>query len=338
MQRVQAVRGNWAGAIAVLALWGLAGCGTVYTPQPTVTPTLAPMAARGTLAVAPGDFYTPIPPTPTFTPVPSPTPVVYVVQSGDTLLGIALQYGVSVDALRDANGLENPQFLSIGQALIIPVGHEEVQVTLGAPGENLILPTPTPLPLSLAGVTFYHTPVGGLWCLGEVVNDSQGPVTNLQIQVVLVDAAGNPLDVGMTLAAADYLPGGARAPFALLFKSPPANVATVRATLVRAEPIGEITAAFVPLAVAGGAGAVSGPQYRVSGQVVNDSGVAVERVTVVVTIYDARQRVLGYRQAQLMAEGVLEAGTTLPFAVLLTPQGLESPANFSILAWGSRIP
>ncbi|MGC8878574.1 MAG: LysM peptidoglycan-binding domain-containing protein [Anaerolineae bacterium] len=52
----------------------------------------------------------------------TPTPVIYVVQSGDTLLAIAAQYGVSVQDLQAANGIEDPTRLQIGQQLIIPVG------------------------------------------------------------------------------------------------------------------------------------------------------------------------------------------------------------------------
>ncbi|AQX18092.1 MULTISPECIES: M23 family metallopeptidase [unclassified Bartonella] len=43
----------------------------------------------------------------------------YIVQSGDTLLSIAQQLGVSVDALRLANGI-NANSIYIGQSLIIP--------------------------------------------------------------------------------------------------------------------------------------------------------------------------------------------------------------------------
>jgi murein DD-endopeptidase MepM/ murein hydrolase activator NlpD len=44
----------------------------------------------------------------------------YTIQAGDTLFGIAYQFGTTVDALLAANPDVNPKFLSIGQALIIP--------------------------------------------------------------------------------------------------------------------------------------------------------------------------------------------------------------------------
>lgn len=47
--------------------------------------------------------------------------VLYVVQAGDSLLGIASRYNVTTDALVQANNLANPDFVFSGQRLIIPV-------------------------------------------------------------------------------------------------------------------------------------------------------------------------------------------------------------------------
>lgn len=303
------------------------------TPLPTVTPTL-----RTTAPLSPGGFLTPIPPTATLTPAPSPTPVVHIVAQGNTLFGIALEYGVTVEALVQANGLDVSQYLRIGQALIIPVGlaEEAAELGLAAPVGHMILATPTPLPLDIVGVTLYQTPVGGVWCLGEVVNTTGSPVTNIQVQVTLAAANGMPLQSGVALAAADYLPPEARAPFAVLFKAPPAGYADAQVSLLRGETVSAITAGFVPLDVAQAAGAVSGPQYRVTGLLVNNTGAAARRLTVVVTLYDRAGQVLGYRQTVLDAETPLPAGQSREFKILLTPQGLEPPASFQILAWGAR--
>jgi LysM repeat protein len=46
---------------------------------------------------------------------------VHVVQWGETLSLIASRYGVTVEAIMAANGLEDPNFLYVGQRLIIPV-------------------------------------------------------------------------------------------------------------------------------------------------------------------------------------------------------------------------
>ena len=98
----------------------------VVTPPATPTSTPAPTRAA--------------PPTPQYTPTPRPDgAVVHVVQEGDTLFGIALQYNVSLDELRRLNaGTLGPNdLLQIGQEIIIS----------GAP---LTLPTPTPTPETAA--------------------------------------------------------------------------------------------------------------------------------------------------------------------------------------------
>lgn len=46
----------------------------------------------------------------------------YTVVSGDTLSGIALRYGVTVDAIVSANGIQNPSLIYPGQRLSIPIG------------------------------------------------------------------------------------------------------------------------------------------------------------------------------------------------------------------------
>jgi hypothetical protein len=114
-------------ALATLGLSSLRGGGAVTalaspSPQPTdvalptatiePTPTLAP-----TPEVTPSAAPT-VAPTPELTPAPSHA--TYTVQSGDTLSRIAKQYGTTVQAIVDLNGITDPASLKIGQVLLIP--------------------------------------------------------------------------------------------------------------------------------------------------------------------------------------------------------------------------
>jgi hypothetical protein len=122
------------GAAAVLAVGSIAaaaattqGFGLLAAPRSSPTP--APTATP-----SPSQSPTPVPtpsPTATPTPVPSSTPVpatptpaatvhTYRVRSGDTLSSIAQRFGVSTQALINANNLADPNNLSIGQVLVIP--------------------------------------------------------------------------------------------------------------------------------------------------------------------------------------------------------------------------
>jgi len=60
------------------------------------------------------------------TPAPASTPSstagqkIHVVQESETLSEIARMYGVTTDELAQANGLDNPNAIRVGQALVIP--------------------------------------------------------------------------------------------------------------------------------------------------------------------------------------------------------------------------
>ncbi|MFO7680828.1 MAG: lamin tail domain-containing protein [Chloroflexota bacterium] len=49
-------------------------------------------------------------------------PTIHVVQSGETLGSISQRYSVTVEDIMVANGLDNPNIISVGQEFIIPIG------------------------------------------------------------------------------------------------------------------------------------------------------------------------------------------------------------------------
>lgn len=319
-----------AAIVCAAALVLLAGCGDVELVTPDTTPP-AGLQPIGAPSATPGGFATApfAPPPATDTPGPTPTPVVYIIQAGDTLGGIAAAYGVSVQALQAANGIDNPLLLQIGQRIIIPTGEEPVQAAGG-----LLLPTPTPLPFAVRGVGFYETPVGSLWCLGEVINTTTFSLTNMLVQVALYDAAGNYLVNGDAFVVADILPPSERAPFGILFISPPPGFASHQVTVLRGEVTGELSAGYVPLVAEGLEGVPSGPQFDVSGAVRNASATqSIGTGTVIVTTYDEEGRVTGFRQQELQVAGGLAAGASVPFRVVLTTHK-DAPAEFSVIALG----
>jgi LysM repeat protein len=321
-------------SVLAAALMAVTACGKVVTPQPTVDTvpaSTAPPAATPTprpTATAPLT-----PPAATTTPTVTPTPIIHVVQEGETLLSIAFDYGVNLQALQTVNGIENPQFLQVGQNLIIPTGEEETGVTPG-----LLLPTPTPLPFSLEGIAFHETPVGSLWCMGDIVNTTAFTLTNVQVHVTLFDAAGERLTETDAFAAVDLIPPGARAPFGILFTNPPPGWTSPQVTIVRGEAAGALAASYVPIAVIEKDGQPSGSQFQVSGLVQNTSTEqAAGSVSIIVTTYDDQGMVTGFRQGKADVEGPLARGATAPFTLLLTFHGDTPPTDFNVIALG-RIP
>lgn len=82
---------------------------------------LAAACRRGTATPTPTPTV-PLPmPTVTSVPrAPTPTPVVYVVQPGDSLSAIAVKFGVPVEAIAEANDIQDADVIKAGQKLIIP--------------------------------------------------------------------------------------------------------------------------------------------------------------------------------------------------------------------------
>ncbi len=85
-------------------------------------------------------------------PIYTPTPgadgrIIYIVKPNDTLLGIALTFGITVDELRELNNLSGDTIFEGQQILLGLAGPVEITPT---PGPTLtptpVLPTPTPRP------------------------------------------------------------------------------------------------------------------------------------------------------------------------------------------------
>jgi LysM repeat protein len=72
---------------------------------------------------------------PAATPAASAEGTEYVIQVGDSLSGVADRFGIPVAAIVEANNLDNPDFVFVGQRLIIP-------------GADAILPAATPTPIA----------------------------------------------------------------------------------------------------------------------------------------------------------------------------------------------
>jgi LysM repeat protein len=93
---------------------------TAATARPTVAPSFsAPPTAAPSAASTSRPSKAPSP-TPRATPAASPAYTTYRVKSGDTLSGIASQFGTTSRAIADLNGISVSTTLHIGQVLKIP--------------------------------------------------------------------------------------------------------------------------------------------------------------------------------------------------------------------------
>jgi N-acetylmuramoyl-L-alanine amidase len=115
---------------------------------------------------------------PTPTPIPNPSPSepstkTYTIKQGDTLYSIAQKYGITVQALQEANtGLSDPLTLQVGKTIVIPSGTSPS-------------PTPSPTPPSEQ----YPLPNGILkqGDSGEAVKQLQRALNAVNFKVGSVD-------------------------------------------------------------------------------------------------------------------------------------------------------
>jgi murein DD-endopeptidase MepM/ murein hydrolase activator NlpD len=253
------------------------------------------------------------------------------VQPGDTLLGIALQYDVTLEEIYQVNGVLKPELLMIGQSIVIPVPG-----SVGKPaGDNsgaVIAPTQPPLPVKVENAARYQTPVGSVWVLGEVFNSTDQPIENVQVRVALLDAAGQELASDAPFVALDAAPPGGRAPFSVLFSSPPDGVIDFQAYVVRADQAYNFDSRYASLQVSEVQTRTVGSQYGVSGKVSNTGASNAAGAHVVITLYDEQGRVTGFRQFVLPDEQLAAGGST-PFDLLVSPDpSTPAVARSSVVA------
>ena len=96
------------------------GAGASPSAATSPEPTVRPVATEGATRTLVPTEVEPTPAPPEATDEPAGTPRTYKVRSGDTLSGIAGEFGTTVKALMELNGIENARSLRVGQVLELP--------------------------------------------------------------------------------------------------------------------------------------------------------------------------------------------------------------------------
>ncbi|MFB0546101.1 MAG: sortase [Anaerolineae bacterium] len=137
---------------------------TPLPPMPTDTPFPPTPTSR---SATPTLTDTPTPPTPTDTPAPPmdmpitteppsrpASRTIHRVESGENLSKIAARYGVTVEAIVEANGMEDPGLIHVGQELTIPFPGQNPPASASSlapsPTPSALMPTPPALPANIA--------------------------------------------------------------------------------------------------------------------------------------------------------------------------------------------
>jgi LysM repeat protein len=252
----------------------------------------------------------------TIQPRPSATPFKHIVEQGETFLGIAALYGVGEDNLLLANPDIDPDFLSIGQELLIP-GPE------GTPIGSLI-PTSTPIPLALQTPSCFPRPSGGTWCIAGIHNPTTQDLENLLVEIRLHDETGTVVESEQVFPPLNRLPAGATMPVAAAFPEAVPEGGSVSALVLSVIPAldAETRYADPRIEQTTEERQAGGLSWLVGGVIEASPESAVpNRTLILLTGFDDAERVVGY--AVWEAEPGLEPGESREFAVRVFSLGPE---------------
>lgn len=296
------------------------GCYITSEHAPTAPPTDLPLV---TLTVRLQE--SPLPPPATQTPPPTPTTAVavadvtlYTVRPGDTLLGIALDSGVSVERLREFNPDINPRSLQVGQQVIIPVGHPDTASV-----------SPTPVTLAADPPACHETPAGSILCLGQITNPQPYPVERVRVKVALIDSTGAVLAAREApVEQAAVLPGQS-APFAVVFESTwRERYSRTAAYIMMAHPAPHLAQRLVLLRTEHESATFTGGRYTVAATLHNPSDHFTGSLRLVLALFNADDEIIGYRVNTTRAG--LAPGERLYITIDAIPQPGEYPLRHTL--------
>ena len=301
------------GWITYFILFGIFWLGTVgcnptdltATPIPTSERLLTPYI---TATFGPTPHLEPasqgVTPTVTEIPLPTATAVIYAVVANDTLTGIASRYSVPLEDLIAANPGLDPNFLTIGMTLTIPL--EGVVVSA--------LPTATPIPLEIQAPICYSLADGNLQCLAVIENTLPDAVENVTAQISLQAPNGEILATKVATSPLNILPVGKKAALSATFDGLAAQSYRPLASLLTVIPVAQDDQRYLRTELRSSAPVISpdGLQAQVQGSVAllaEQPGAAT--VWIAVFAYDEDENIIGFRK--WVASDVLLAGEQIDF-------------------------
>ena len=242
------------------------------------------------------------------TPVPSSTPFVYIIKSGDTFSELAEQFKISQDVLRAANPDVSPNSMSVGATLLIPDASSNIPS--GA--------TPTPVPVSVTQTVCHPTADGGLWCFALIQNNTSSFLENVSAQLTLLNE-NNEVIAGQTaFLPLDMIPPASSLPVHAFFPNTAANVAMQIQVLSAIPSSGS---RYLPADLNNVVTQINwdGRIAKVSGETTLPAeSKAATQVWVAAVAYDKGGQVVGVKRWE---GGAIQPGERIPFSFFVSSLG-----------------
>ena len=272
-----------------LCVW-ISGCTLAWQAAPVATPAQLPpvtLIVRGREPTSQARPAPAVPASPT-SAAAAAVPVEYSVQPGDTLSGIAANYGLELAQLQAANPELELQFLQVGQRVRIPLANA--------------VPARESLRLDLPPPDCWPLPTGFQLCLGQVINREERAVADLQLRLRAGAAEGvgsaalRLLPPGVAVPYSVLLPGNAAGPLQVALHSGHFSDARALALELRAQQVSQ-----------------AGVRYRVTATLHNASAESSGPLRLALLVLDAETRLRALRVRE-SASG-LAAGAARDFVI-----------------------
>jgi LysM repeat protein len=247
------------------------------------------------------------------TAVPTSTPLVYKIKSGDTLSQLAEKFKISQDALRAANPDVSPNSMPVGATLLIPDSSDALAAAS----------TPTPVPAPVTQTVCHPTADNGLWCFALIQNNTPDILENVSAQITLLDESNSVLASQTAFMPLDIIPPNSSLPVYVLF---PNTTASANTQVQILSAIQSSASRYLPATLHNTIAQIdwNGLTAQVSGQVfLPAESIAATQVWVAAVTYDKTGQVVGVKRWE---GGAIQPGGSIPFSFLVSSLGSEIDA------------
>jgi len=300
-------------ALTIFGILMLCACApqALIPPVASATPTLTaspvpPMTATREPSPTPTQTSTP-----TATPTPTAPPVFHIVKGDDDMFGIAIRYGVSLEALKTANPSVIPHAMGESLQLLIPI--TPTAPAVANPTQTSALTTKTE---GDSKVYCYRDGFGGAWCLVDYTNTSDKPLENVSALVTIKSSSGDYEQSKTALLPLNLVPAQTRIPLTVYFNAPTPVDLIASATIDFSLPVAEQDARY--LAVTLGAAETTYSEDRLTAQInsearFEDQARPASSLWVVAVAYDENDQPVGFRRFETSQP--IDVSQPLPFNV-----------------------
>lgn len=232
------------------------------------------------------------------TAIPTSTPFLYVVQSGDTISGLAEKFKITQDQLSAANPDASPNSLTIGMTLIIP---DPSAVPSGAS-------TPTPVQVPVTQTVCHSAAEGGQRCFALIENNSGGLLGNISVRFSLLDQNETEIASQTEYGILDMIQPGTSLPIYTFFPSESPAGAHIQVQVLSAN---QVSSSSPAAEIQNSSARINGNTARLNGKVfLPPDSLPASQVWVAAAAYDRDGRVVGLKRWE---GGALQPGGMLPF-------------------------